>query len=301
MQSKKLVKSSGPIKALVASALALALAFGSAQSSVAAEYVPPPEAFEGLGGWAVIDPRTGFVYGVIVGNWNEEVWQEVKNTRTVDGYMGCPGPCVLRFQTRATADGNVAGWHGTQYHVDENGNPSYSNDGSVRFNELTGTFEINNQSGSGVTTKQTLVPSKTSRDVNGEGTSMDIHTGIVETTTSTTIEVAGESAAVRAIRRKSVDSTLETTVIFNGLGPVGTVINNDFDNLGAQSLESSVISILMYQGFTRTETLVNEESGEETSTQILDDSNSFVKAILQLSQEVGIFLDSLLGRAPKNR
>lgn len=301
MQSKKLVKSSGPIKALVASALALALAFGSAQSSVAAEYVPPPEAFEGLGGWAVIDPRTGFVYGVIVGNWNEEVWQEVKNTRTVDGYMGCPGPCVLRFQTRATADGNVAGWHGTQYHVDENGNPSYSNDGSVRFNELTGTFEINNQSGSGVTTQQTLVPSKTSRDVNGEGTSMDIHTGIVETTTSTTIEVAGESAAVRAIRRKSVDSTLETTVIFNGLGPVGTVINNDFDNLGAQSLESSVISILMYQGFTRTETLVNEESGEETSTQILDDSNSFVKAILQLSQEVGIFLDSLLGRAPRNR
>lgn len=300
MQSKKLVKSSGPIKALVASALALALAFGSAQSSVAAEYVPPPEAFEGLGGWAVVDPRTGFVYGVIVGNWNEEVWQEVKNTRTVDGYMGCPGPCVLRFQTRATADGNVAGWHGTQYHVDENGNPSYSNDGSVRFNELTGTFEINNQSSSGVTTQQTLVPSKTSRDVNGEGTSMDIHTGIVETTTSTTIEVAGESAAVRAIRRKSVDSTLETTVILNGLGPIGTVINNDYDNLGSQSLESSVISILMYQGFTRTETLVNEESGEETSTQVLDDSNSFVNAILQLSREVGIFLDSLLGRAPQN-
>ena len=80
MQAKKLVKSSGPIKALMASALALALAFGSAQSSVAAEYVPPPEAFEGLGGWAVVDPTTGFVYGVIVGNWNEEVWQEVKNT-----------------------------------------------------------------------------------------------------------------------------------------------------------------------------------------------------------------------------
>lgn len=300
MQSKKLVKSSGPIKALVASALALALAFGSAQSSVAAEYVPPPEAFEGLGGWAVVDPRTGFVYGVIVGNWNEEVWQEVKNTRTVDGYMGCPGPCVLRFQTRATADGNVAGWHGTQYHVDENGNPSYSNDGSVRFNELTGTFEINNQSGSGVTTQQTLVPSKTSRDVNGEGTSMDIHSGIVETTTSATIETAGESATVRAIRRKSADSTLEGTVAFNGLGPIGTVTVNDFDSLGAKSLESSVISILMYQGFTRTETSVNEESGEETSTQVLDDSNSFVKAILQLSQEVGIFLDSLLGRAPQN-
>lgn len=300
MQPKNLVKSSGPMKALVASALALGLAFGSAQSSVAAEYVPPPEAFEGLGGWAVIDPRTGFVYGVIVGNWNEEVWQEVKNTRTIDGYMGCPGPCALRFQTRATADGNVAGWHGTQFHVDENGNPGYSNDGSVRFNELTGTFEINSQSGSGATTQQTLVPSKTSRDVNGEGTSMDIHTGIVETTTSATIEAAGESASVRATRRKSADSTLEGTVRFNGLGPIGTVTINDFDNLGAKSLESSVISILIYQGFTRTETLVNEESGEETSTQVLDNSNSFVKAILQLSQEVGIFLDSLLGRAPQS-
>lgn len=296
MQQKKLAKRSSPMKALVASALALALAFGSAQSSVAAEYVPPPEAFEGLGGWAVIDPRTGFVYGVIVGNWNEEVWQEVKNTRTIDGYMGCPGPCALRFQTRATADGNVAGWHGTQFHADG----SYSNDGSVRFNEQTGTFEINSQSGSGATTQQTLVPSKTSRDVNGEGTSMDLNTGIVETTTSATIEASGESATVRAIRRKSADSTLEGTVSFNGLGPIGTVTINDFGSLEAKSLESSVISILMYQGFTRTETLVNEESGEETSTQVLDDSNSFVNAILQLSQEVGIFLDSLLGRAPQN-
>jgi hypothetical protein len=295
MQAKKLVKSSGPIKALMASALALALAFGSAQSSVAAEYVPPPEAFEGLGGWAVVDPTTGFVYGVIVGNWNEEVWQEVKNTRTIDGYMGCPGPCVLRFQTRATADGNVAGWHGTQFHVDENGNPSYSNDGSVRFNEQTGTFEINSHSGSGATTQQTLVPSKTSRDVNGEGTSMDIHSGIVETTTSATIEASGESATVRAIRRKSADSALEGTVTFNGLGPIGTVTINDFDSLES-NLESSVISILMYQGFTRNETAVNEETGEETSTQVLDDSNSFVNAILQLSQEVGVFLNSLLGR-----
>jgi hypothetical protein len=295
MQQKNLAKSSSPMKALVASALALALAFGSAQSSVAAEYVPPPEAFEGLGGWAVVDPRTGFVYGVIVGNWNEEVWQEVKNTRTIDGYMGCPGPCVLRFQTRATADGNVAGWHGTQFHADG----SYSNDGSVRFNEQTGTFEINSQSGSGATTQQTLVPSKTSRDVNGEGTSMDLNTGIVETTTSATIEASGESATVRAIRRKSADSTLEGTVTFNGLGPIGTFTINDFDSLES-NLESSVISILMYQGFTRTETLVNEESGEETSTQVLDDSNSFVNAILQLSQEVGIFLDSLLGRAKQN-
>jgi hypothetical protein len=297
MQSKNLLKSSGAMKAFLASTLALTLAFGSTQSSFAAEYVPPPEAFEGLGGWAVIDPTTGIVYGVIVGDWNEEVWQEVKNTRTIDGYMGCPGPCALRFQTRATADGNVAGWHGSQYHIDENGNATMSNDGSVRFNELTGTFDITNQSGSGVTTQQTLVPSKTSRDANGEGTSMDIHTGIVDIKTTNTIASGSASAKVIATRESLVDPNLKTTVEINGLGP--TVLNYEFDKSGADSLRLGVISILIDQGFTRPETLVDDETGEETQTQVLDTSNSFVNEIIQLTQEILSFIDGLLGRAPQ--
>ena len=297
MQSKNLLKGSGAMKAFLASTLALTLAFGSTQTSFAAEYVPPPEAFEGLGGWAVIDPTTGIVYGVIVGNWNEEVWQEVKNTRTIDGYMGCPGPCALRFQTRATADGNVAGWHGTQYHIDENGNATMSNDGSVRFNELTGTFDITNQSGSGVTTQQTLVPSKTSRDANGEGTSMDIHTGIVDIKTTNTIASGSASAKVIATRESLFDPNLKTTVEINGLGP--TVLNYEFDRSGADSLRLGVISILIDQGFTRPETFVDEETGEETQTQVLDTSSSFVNEIIQLTQEIVSFIDGLLGRAPQ--
>jgi hypothetical protein len=297
MQSKNLLKSSGAMKAFLASTLALTLAFGSTQSSFAAEYVPPPEAFEGLGGWAVIDPTTGIVYGVIVGDWNEEVWQEVKNTRTIDGYMGCPGPCALRFQTRATADGNVAGWHGTQYHIDENGNATMSNDGSVRFNELTGTFDLTNQSGSGVTTQQTLVPSKTSRDANGEGTSMDIHTGIVDIKTTNTIASGSASAKVIATRESLFDPNLKTTVEINGLGP--TVLNYEFDRSGADSLRLGVISILIDQGFTRPETFVDEETGEETQTQVLDTSSSFVNEIIQLTQEIVSFIDGLLGRAPQ--
>jgi hypothetical protein len=297
MQSKNLLKSSGAMKAFLASTLALTLAFGSTQSSFAAEYVPPPEAFEGLGGWAVIDPTTGIVYGVIVGDWNEEVWQEVKNTRTIDGYMGCPGPCALRFQTRATADGNVAGWHGTQYHIDENGNATMSNDGSVRFNELTGTFDITNQSGSGATTQQTLVPSKTSRDANGEGTSMDIHTGIVDIKTTNTIASGSASAKVIATRESLFDPNLKTTVEINGLGP--TVLNYEFDKSGADSLRLGVISILIDQGFTRPETFVDEETGEETQTQVLDTSSSFVNEIIQLTQEIVSFIDGLLGRAPQ--
>ena len=295
MQSTNLAKRTGLIKACVASALALALAFGSAQSSVATEYVPPPEAFEGLGGWAVIDPRTGIVYGVIVGNWNEEVWQEVKNTRTIDGYMGCPGPCALRFQTRATADGNVAGWHGGQYHIDENGNANVSNDGSVRYNELTGNFEIRNLSGSGTTTEQTLVPAQTSRNPDGQGTSMDINSGIVDIKTTTTIEVAGESATVVAGKGNLTDPNLATTVIIGGLGPNGTILENTFDVSGAQDLQTDIIAILINQGFTVTEVSVDEQSGQESSTEVLDTSSSFVIAILQLTQEIVSFIDSLLG------
>ena len=301
MQSKNLLSSSGPIKALVASALALALTFGSAQSSVGAEYVPPPEAFEGLGGWAVIDPRTGIVYGVIVGNWDEQVWQEVKNTRTIDGYMGCPGPCELRFQTRATADGNVAGWHGTQYHIDENGNATMSNDGSVRFNELTGTFEIAHQSGSGATTQQTLVPSKTSRNADGQGTSMDIHTGIVDIKTTKTIVSKSDSATVEATRKNLVDPTLTTTVTINGLGPSSTVFNYELGNTGADIVKTDVISILISKGYTRTETLLDEETGEETSSEVLDSSSAFVQAMLGLTNEIVKFIDSLLGGSPGNR
>ena len=294
MQTGIKIRKPSAIKAISTAALAFALMFGSAQSSLANEYVPPPEAFEGLGGWAVIDPTTGFVYGVIVGNWNEEVWQEVKNTTTINGYMGCPGDCALRFQTRATADGNVAGWHGTQYHIDENGNATTSNDGSVRFNELTGTFEIRNASSSG-TTQQTLVPAQTSRDADGQGTSMDIHSGIVDIRTTSAIEVAGESAVVETRRDNLVDPTLSTTVTIAGLGSDGTVLQNNFDNAGAESLNSDVISILLSQGFTVTETLVNEETGDETSTEVLDSSNSFVTAILQLTQEIVNYIDSLLG------
>jgi hypothetical protein len=195
------------------------------------------------------------------------------------------------------ADGNVAGWHGTQYHIDENGNATMSNDGSVRFNELTGTFDITNQSGSGVTTQQTLVPSKTSRDANGEGTSMDIHTGIVDIKTTNTIASGSASAKVIATRESLFDPNLKTTVEINGLGP--TVLNYEFDRSGADSLRLGVISILIDQGFTRPETFVDEETGEETQTQVLDTSSSFVNEIIQLTQEIVSFIDGLLGRAPQ--
>lgn len=107
------------------------------------EYVPPPEAFNGLGGWAVVDPNTGKVHGVIVGNYNSmDDWIYSRDRMKTDNshYMGCPSPCVLRFQTSASADGNVAGWHGD----------------NVRWDEKTKSFVMGNQSShNGVSSQST--------------------------------------------------------------------------------------------------------------------------------------------------
>ena len=295
-------KLSGIQRVATATALSLLLSFGSVHPSFAEEYVPPPEAFEGPGGWAVIDPTTGIVYGVIVGDWNAETWEEVKNTRTVDGYMGCPAPCELRFQTRATADGNVAGWHGTQTNVDADGNATQTNDGSVRFDQSTGNFQINNQTGDS-SSSQTLVPEKTARDANGEGRSMDLGTGIVDIRTSKKIVSGSESASVDTYRSDLSDTTVDAVIALPGLGSEGT-LEYVFGSRENTSLEpvselgqvrTDLISILMGMGFTKTLETIDEETGEESSTEVLDESNAFVSVILTVTQGIVDFLSSLLG------
>ena len=143
-------------------------------------YEPPAEALTGVGGWAVVDPVTGNVHGVIVctndvcgpsGSWSGKLPGE---------YMGCTN-CNLRFQTRATDDGNVAGWHGTQTNIDQNGNATQTNDGSVKWNEPTKNFTIKNSSTDSSNTKisrtQTLIPEKTASD------GKNLYTGIVDINT----------------------------------------------------------------------------------------------------------------------
>jgi hypothetical protein len=289
-------------KITTATALSLLFSFGIAQPSFAEEYVPPPEAFEGPGGWAVIDPTTGIVYGVIVGDWNAETWEEVKNTRTVDGYMGCPAPCELRFQTRANADGNVAGWHGTQTNVDADGNATQTNDGSVRFDESTGNFQINNQTGDS-SSSQTLVPEKTARDENGEGRSMDLGTGIVDIRTSKKIVSGSESASVDTYRSDLSDTTVDAVIALPGLGSEGNLeyVFGSSENTSLEpvselgQVRTDLISILMGMGFTKTVETIDEETGEESSAEVLDESNTFVSAILTVTQGIVDFLSSLLG------
>jgi hypothetical protein len=295
-------KLSGIRRIAAATSLALLFSFGIAQPSFAEEYVPPPEAFEGPGGWAVIDPTTGIVYGVIVGDWNAETWEEVKNTRTVDGFMGCPAPCALRFQTRATADGNVAGWHGTQTNVDADGNATQTNDGSVRFDESTGNFQINNQTGDS-STSQTLVPEKTSRDANGEGRSMDLGTGIVDIRTSKRIVSGSESATVDTYRSDLADTTVDAVIALPGLGSEGTLeyLFGSRENASLEpvnelgQIRTDLISVLMGMGFSKTVESVDEETGESSATVVLDESNAFVGAIMSVTEGIVDFLSSLLG------
>ena len=299
MKTKKL---SGIQRIAATTSLALLFSFGIAQPSFAEEYVPPPEAFEGLGGWAVIDPTTGIVYGVIVGDWNAETWEEVKNTRTVDGFMGCPAPCALRFQTRATADGNVAGWHGTQTNIDADGNATQTNDGSVRFDESTGNFQINNQTGDS-STSQTLVPEKTSRDANGEGRSMDLGTGIVDIRTSKRIVSGSESATVDTYRSDLADTTVDAVIALPGLGSEGTLeyVFGTRENTSLEpvnelgQIRTDLISVLMGMGFSKTVESVDEETGESSATVVLDESNAFVGAIMSVTEGIVDFLSSLLG------
>jgi hypothetical protein len=299
MKTKKL---SGIRGVAAATSLALLFSFGIAQPSFAEEYVPPPEAFEGLGGWAVIDPTTGIVYGVIVGDWNAETWEEVKNTRTVDGFMGCPAPCALRFQTRATADGNVAGWHGTQTNVDADGNATQTNDGSVRFDQSTGNFQINNQTGDS-STSQTLVPEKTSRDANGEGRSMDLGTGIVDIRTSKRIVSGSESATVDTYRSDLADTTVDAVIALPGLGSEGTLeyVFGSRENASLEpvnelgQIRTDLISVLMGMGFSKTVESVDEETGDSSATVVLDESNAFVGAIMSVTEGIVDFLSSLLG------
>ena len=301
-ESMKTNKLSGIQKVATATALSLLLSFGSVHPSFAEEYVPPPEAFEGPGGWAVIDPTTGIVYGVIVGDWNAETWEEVKNTRTVDGYMGCPAPCALRFQTRATADGNVAGWHGTQTNIDADGNATQTNDGSVRFDQSTGNFQINNQTGDS-STSQTLVPEKTSRDANGEGRSMDLGTGIVDIRTSKRIVSGSESATVDTYRSDLADTTVDAVIALPGLGSEGTLeyVFGSRENTSMEpvnelgQIRTDLISVLMAMGFSKTVESVDEETGESSATEVLDESNAFVGAIMNVTEGIVDFLSSLLG------
>jgi hypothetical protein len=78
-------------------------------SFVANSPVLAGETGEAVGGFAVVNPETGVVHGVIVGS----IEYFGGNNRTMSHeYMGCPAGCLIIQQSTADQNGNVAGVHG---------------------------------------------------------------------------------------------------------------------------------------------------------------------------------------------
>jgi hypothetical protein len=79
----------------------------------------PTPAQSAVGGFAVVNPETGVVHGVIVGS----IDYFGGNNRTMGHeYMGCPAGCLIIQQSTSDQNGNVAGIHGPNVTYNENRN-----------------------------------------------------------------------------------------------------------------------------------------------------------------------------------
>jgi hypothetical protein len=77
------------------------------------------ETSEAVGGFAIVNPETGVVHGVIVGS----IEYFGGNNRTMGSeYMGCPAGCLIVQQSTADQSGNVAGIHGPNVTYNDNRN-----------------------------------------------------------------------------------------------------------------------------------------------------------------------------------
>ena len=250
-------------------------------------YEPPAEAMNGVGGWAVVDPNTGIVHGVIVctndvcgpsGSWGGRLPIE---------YMGCTN-CNLRFQTRATSDGNVAGYSGHSYDIDSSGNASIKNDGSVKWNEKEKNFTIKNSfsdsSKSKVTRTQTLIPERTASD------GKNLHTGIIDINTEyESSSVSGQRVKGSTKQQNFEDKNSAIGIEFPNWS-AGKNFTYDNPNLLVENIDTDVDNELKKDGFTT-------ESDESDETELVEESQDviFVKAVKALTENVKSFFSSWFG------
>jgi hypothetical protein len=187
----------------------------------------------------------------------------------------------MRFQARATPDGNVAGW------------------GDATFDQSSGRFRVDNGQSS-----FEIAPEKTSRNADGTGRSYNIGSGIVDIRTDNTFRSGDTSANVRTYRSDYQDPTVDATLGLPDLGESGSLLTYEMETRTSESSERpsaldqislDVDSLLMENGYVATDITIDEETGEETTTQTVDSENTFVAAIRDVAQSVVEFLSSLLG------
>jgi len=201
--------------------LILALSLISSPSFAEEAYVPPAEASEGEGGWAVVDPVTNVVYGVIVCTNDVCGPSGIWAGKYPGNYGGCTN-CNLRFQTRATADGNVAGYQGSDVKWD-------SSDNSFGI-----TYEANSSDGV-IKTKKKLVPSKTASD------GINLGTGFVDIETKYESNTINDSTVKIEMVQPDISSPSSITVDY----PAWRIFQYNSENSLKANIESDVESALV--------------------------------------------------------
>ncbi len=245
-----------------------------AESPAEESYVPPAEAGEGVGGWAVVDPNTGIVHGVVVctldvcgpnGSWGGKLPGE---------YQGCTN-CNLRFQTRATEDGNVAGYSGHSYEINnEKGTVTVKNDGSVKWNEKEKNFTISSKStdkkGNSISSKSTLIPEKTATD------GKNLQTGIINQENEYSATENSNSVTVATLK-ENIDSNETVTVKYSNWVN-DPILKYESIQGFIENVESDVDNALLTQG-----------------ENIEDPENEMVQTIKSLTTKVKDFVSNLFG------
>jgi hypothetical protein len=234
-----------------------------------------------------VDPNTGIVHGVIVCT-NDVCGPSGSFAGKLPGeYMGCTN-CNLRFQTRATDDGNVAGFSGHSYDIDSSGNASIKNDGSVKWNEKEKNFTIKNSSTDSTKSKvirtQTLIPEKTASD------GKNLHTGIVDINTEYESSIIAGQRVKGSTKQQSLEDRNSTINVEFPNWSAGKNFTYENPNLLVENIETDVDNQLKKDGFDTTtnvdpETKLVEESQEEI----------FVKAIKMLTENVKVFFSNIFG------
>ena len=178
-------------------------------------------------------------------------------------YMGCTN-CSLKFQTKATDDGNVAGWHGE----------------NVTYIPEDETFEMtNNYSTEDGDVEQVMVvtPSKTASD------GKDLYTGVETKSKLKTKPVNGQTATVDTVQQGTKGSVATIEVTYDQWTATSP-LRYESDNLGNEfenNIDSNIESIFDNR-------YSNPEKEEEYR-------NMFYETITTLTSKVKNFISSLFG------
>ena len=226
-------------------------------------FASPAVAEEEVGGWAVVNPETNQVHGVIVctesvcgstGSWGGVLPGE---------YMGCTN-CSLKFQTKATDDGNVAGWHGD----------------NVTYKPEDQTFEMtNNYSTDDGDVEQVMVvtPSQTASD------GKDLYTGVQTKTKLKTKAVNNQTAVVELTKESYQDVVVPVKVQYEQWNGGTSFFYESVDQLQS-NIDADVESV-----FTPCDTCNADPE------QVEEYRNAFYETITTLTTKVKNFIASLFG------